>query len=69
MSVVYKQKIYISTGFVTDGEFSSLWTRGSKRAISILQLVSDARSMSRSTRINQIERCFKLDAQGNYCLH
>ena len=66
-SVVYKQK-YISTGFVTDGEFSSLRTRGSKRAISVVQLVSDARSMSRSTRITQIERSFKLDARGNYCL-
>ena len=53
---------------MTDGEFSSLRTRGSKRAISVVQLVSDARSMSRSTRVTQIERSFKLDAQGNYCL-
>ena len=37
-SVVYRQK-YISTRFVTDGEFSSLRTRVSKRAISVVQLV------------------------------
>lgn len=36
-----KQK-YILTGFVTDGELSSLFTRDSKWTISVVQLVSDA---------------------------
>lgn len=49
---------------MTDGEFNSLRTMGSEQPISILQLISDSRTMARSTRLSQIEQCFKLDARG-----
>lgn len=52
------------TGFVTDGEFNSLRTRGKDRPISIIQLISEARSGARSTRVTIIERSLKLGADG-----
>ena len=51
-------------GFVTNGEFNSLCTMGSKWPISLLQLISDSRKMARSMHVTQIERYFTLDAHG-----
>ena len=55
---------FFFVGFVTDGEFNSLRTMGCERPISILQLISDSRSMARSMRVSQIEGFLKLDARG-----
>ena len=51
-------------GFVTDGEFSSLRTMGNSRPISIIQLISDARSEARSMPSRRIESCLILGRNG-----
>jgi len=52
------------TGVVTDGEFNSMHTMGSKRPISILQLISNARSVARTMLATRIELSLRLQANG-----
>ena len=43
-------------GTVTDGEFNSIWTMGEKRAVSIIQVIMDAKAEARKTNVNTIRR-------------
>lgn len=52
------------SGFVTDGEFSSLRTMGKSRPISIVQLISDSRAEARSTPARRIESYLTLGRNG-----
>ena len=40
--------VLFSLGFVTDGEFNSLRTKGEKRTLHVVELIRDARNSVRS---------------------
>lgn len=46
-------------GFVTDGEWNSLRTRGGHRAVSIIQIAMDARKLAQSTKVVDLDKFFK----------
>ena len=50
--------LYLSIGFVTDGEFNSLRTQGSKRPVSVIQLIMDAKNEARAIPSKEIEKFF-----------
>jgi len=53
-------------GFVTDGEFNSLRTKGSQRPVSIIQLIMDAKKEANSTSFCRIERYLRPKHVGKY---
>ena len=68
LSIFFITIIVPSPGFVTDGEFSSLRTMGNSRPISIIQLISDARAVARSTPSRCIESYLILGRNGELSL-
>ncbi|XP_073247312.1 uncharacterized protein [Porites lutea] len=46
----------VVVGFVTDGEFNSLRTKGSQRPVSVIQLMADAKSKAKSIPASRIAR-------------
>ena len=56
-------------GFVTDGEWHSIRTQGSERAVSIIQLLMDARKEAGSIRVNQIKKYLKINPLTNQPHH
>lgn len=50
---------FILIGFSSDGEFNSLRTMGSKRPISVIQLMMNARAKARSMSVKAIEKCVR----------
>ena len=50
---------FILIGFSSDGEFNSLRTMGSKRPISIIQLMMNARAKACSMSVKAIEKCVR----------
>ena len=48
--------LYLSIGFVTDGEFNSLRTQDSKRPVSVIQLIMDAKKEARAITSKKIEK-------------
>ena len=59
--VTGSQRYYFSfltslEGFVTDGKFNSLMTKGSQRPVSIIQLIMDAKKEANSISFHWIER-------------
>lgn len=53
-------------GFVTDGEFNSLRTKGSQRPVSIIQLIMDAKKEANSISFRRIERYLRPKHVGKY---
>ncbi|CAB4022237.1 Hypothetical predicted protein, partial [Paramuricea clavata] len=49
----------IVVGFVTDGEWNSLRTRGGHRAVSIIQIAMDVRKLVQSTKVVDLDKFFK----------
>ena len=57
------------TGFVTDGEFNSLKTQGSKRPVSVIQLTMDAKNEAQAIPSKNIEKFFRSVSKGTlYCM-
>ena len=54
-----------NSGFVTDGEFNSLRTQGSKRPVSVIQLIMDAKNEARAIPSRDIEKFFKTIKKGS----
>jgi hypothetical protein len=51
-------------GFTTDGEFNSLRTSGTKRPISIIEIIKKARNIAKGMRCKEITKYFTLDKEG-----
>ena len=56
----------MSIGFVTDGEFNSLRTKGNHRPVSVIQLLMDAKAEAKSTPSRQIESYLTPTHRGMY---
>ena len=55
-------------GFVSDGEFNSLCTQGSKRPVSVIQIMMDVKNKARALPTKQIEKFFLPMERGTYIL-